>query len=163
MLTTPPLSFPLYLSSVYIKLHSRLLGYDVVLELHRWLSGKESICQCRRHKRHRFDPWVGKIPQRRKWQPAPVFLPGNLHGQRSLVGYHPWGCKGSDITERLNTHIWLILTNQFYRGVIQQLSDYYFMTACQSLARALVRSTELTDAALCSGYNDRFNKYICYT
>ena len=38
--------------------------------------GKESACQCRRHKKHRFDPWVGKIPWRRKWQPTPVFLPG---------------------------------------------------------------------------------------
>ena len=39
----------------------------------------------------RFDPWIGKIPWRRKWQPIPVFLPGKSHGQRSLVGYSPWG------------------------------------------------------------------------
>ena len=44
--------------------------------LPRWLSGKESACQCRRRKRHWFDPWFGKIPWSRKWQPAPVFLPG---------------------------------------------------------------------------------------
>ena len=62
-------------------------------------SGKESACQCRRHKRHRFDPLIGKIPWRRKWQPTPVFLPGESHGQRSLVGYSPWGRKGSDMTE----------------------------------------------------------------
>jgi len=37
-----------------------------------------------------FDPWVGKIPWRRKWQPTPVFLLGELHGQRSLAGYSPW-------------------------------------------------------------------------
>ena len=37
-----------------------------------------------------------------KWQPTPVFLPGEPHGQRSLVGYRPWGCKESDMTERLN-------------------------------------------------------------
>ena len=48
---------------------------------------KESTCQRRRCKRHAFDPWVGKILWRRKWQPAPVFLPGKSHGQRSLVGY----------------------------------------------------------------------------
>ena len=41
--------------------------------------------------RHRFDSWVGKIPWRRAWQPAPVFLPGNSHGQQSPVGYSPWG------------------------------------------------------------------------
>ena len=38
-----------------------------------------------------FDPWVGKIPWRRKWPPTPVFLPGKSHGQRSLAGYSPWG------------------------------------------------------------------------
>ena len=50
-------------------------------------SGKEPASQCRRHKRHRFDSWVGKIPWRRTWQPTPVFLPGKYHGQRSLAGY----------------------------------------------------------------------------
>ena len=52
-------------------------------------SGKEPICQCRKHKRLGFDPWVRKIPWRRAWQPASVFLPGKSHGQRSLVGYIP--------------------------------------------------------------------------
>ena len=46
-----------------------------------------------------FDPWVGKIPWRRKWPPTPGFLPGESHGQRSLGGYSPWGCKESDTTE----------------------------------------------------------------
>ena len=48
------------------------------LRLPRWLS-KESPCQCRRCKRHGFDPWVGKIPQRRKWQTTPTFLPEKSH------------------------------------------------------------------------------------
>ena len=52
-------------------------------------SGKELACQCRRHKRCGFDPWVRKIPWRRAWQPAPVLLPRESHGQRSLVGYSP--------------------------------------------------------------------------
>ena len=47
----------------------------------------------------RFNPCVGKIPQRWKWQPTPVFLPGKSHGQRSLAGYSPWGCKELDTTE----------------------------------------------------------------
>ena len=51
--------------------------------LPRWLSGKESTCQCRRHE---FDPWVRKILWSRKWQPTAVFLPGKFHGQRSLMG-----------------------------------------------------------------------------
>ena len=61
--------------------------------------GKESTCQFRRHKRCRFDPWVGKIPWRRKWQPTPVFLPGKSQGQRSLVCYSSWGHKELDMTE----------------------------------------------------------------
>jgi len=44
---------------------------------------------------HVFDPWVGKI-WRRKWQPTPVFLPGEFHGQRSLVGYSPWDYSRND-------------------------------------------------------------------
>ena len=43
--------------------------------------GKEPTCQYRRPERHRFDPWDGKIPWRRKWQPAPVLLPGESHGR----------------------------------------------------------------------------------
>jgi len=51
--------------------------------------------------RPRFNPWVGKILWRREWLPTPVFLPGESHGQRSLVGYSPRGCKESDTTEQL--------------------------------------------------------------
>ena len=62
-------------------------------------SGKEPACQCRRRKRHRFNPWVRKIHWRRAWQPTPVFFPGESHGQRSLVGYSLWDRKESDLTE----------------------------------------------------------------
>ena len=49
--------------------------------------------------------WVGKIPWRREWLFTPVFLSGEFHGQRSLASYSPWGCKESDVTERLtHTH-----------------------------------------------------------
>ena len=61
--------------------------------LPQWLRGKEPACNCRRHGKWRLDPWVGKIPGRRKWHPIPVFLPGESHGQSSLAGYSPWGCK----------------------------------------------------------------------
>ena len=57
-----------------------------------------------RCKKRRFDPWVRKIPWRRKWQPTPVFLPRKSQGQRSLVGYSPYSHKESHMTERLNTH-----------------------------------------------------------
>ena len=58
--------------------------------------------QCRRL-RPGFDPWIGKIPWSRKWQPAPVFLPGEFHGQRSLVGCSPWGHRESDTAEHTIT------------------------------------------------------------
>ena len=48
-----------------------------------------------------FNPWVGKIPWRREWQPSPVSLPGKSHGQRSLIGYSRWGRKESGLAERL--------------------------------------------------------------
>ena len=73
--------------------------------------GKESPCQCRRR---RFDPWVGKIPWRRKWQATPVFLPGETQGQRSLADYRPWGCKELDTAERLysnNSDLWIRCTD----------------------------------------------------
>ena len=65
----------------------------------RTCSGKESTCQGRRQKRHGFDPWVGMISWKRKWQPTPVFLPGESHGQRSLADYSPWSHKKRDMTE----------------------------------------------------------------
>ena len=67
-----------------------------------WLSGKEFTYQCRRC---RFDPWIRKIPWRRKWQPTPLFLPGKSHGHGSLVGYSPRGRKESNTTEWLNNNI----------------------------------------------------------
>ena len=62
-------------------------------------SDKESAYKCKRGKRCEFDPWVGKIPWRRKLQPTPVFLPQECHGQRNLAGYSPWVCKELDTTE----------------------------------------------------------------
>ena len=65
-------------------------------------SGKDPTCQCGGCKRCSIDPWIGKISWRRAWQPPPVFLPGEFHGQRGLVGYHPRGCKESNTTEHLS-------------------------------------------------------------
>ena len=71
-------------------------------------SGKEPACQCKRHKDAGSIPDSGRTPWRRKQQPTPVFLPGESHGQRSLVDYSPWGCKELDMTERV-THTAKIL------------------------------------------------------
>ena len=65
-----------------------------------WWLRQESIClQCGRPG---FNPWVGKISWRRKWQRTPVFLSRESQGWRSLVGYSPWGRRESDTTERLH-------------------------------------------------------------
>ena len=81
-------------------------------------SGKEPTCQCRRHKRCGFDSWVRKIPWQRAWQPTPVILPGESHGQRSLVGLqfiesqrvrHDW----SDFT-RMHAHSYLTAGELFF-------------------------------------------------
>ena len=65
---------------------------------------KPSAWVCLQCGRPGFDPSVGKIPWRRKWQPNPVFLPGESHGRRSLVDYSQWGPKESDTTEQLHFH-----------------------------------------------------------
>ena len=54
-------------------------------------------------------PGSGRFPWKRKWRPTPVFVPGESHGQRSLVGYNPWGCKESDMTDRLSTHVYEVM------------------------------------------------------
>ena len=92
-------SFSLILFFFFFKSMISLQGFP------RWLSGKESAWQCRRCRRRGFNLWIRKIPWSKKWQPALVFLPGKFHGQRSLVGYSPWGCKESDTPQRLNARV----------------------------------------------------------
>ena len=87
---------------ISIRMHDHNNGHNYRLTgLPRWLNGKESACQRRRYG---FDPWVGKIPWRRKWQHSPVFLPRKYHWQKSLAGYGPQGQKELDMTEWLCTH-----------------------------------------------------------
>ena len=73
---------------------SLLVNSTIVIVL--WLPGKESTCQCRRFK---FDPWVRKIPWKRKCPLIPVFLPWKFHGQRNPAGYSPWSHKETDTTD----------------------------------------------------------------
>ena len=90
--STPGIKFP-STSFPHLNPNNLFLGFP------RWLRGKESTCQWRRCRRHKFDPWVGKMPWKRKWQTTPIFLPGKFHEQRSLAGYNPWGHKESDTTQ----------------------------------------------------------------
>ena len=84
--------------TLYIE-HGSRAGIWVIWGFPGGDSSEDPSCQCRTHKRHWFYPWVRKIPWRRAWQPTPVFLPGESHGQRSLVGYSPWGRKELNRTE----------------------------------------------------------------
>ena len=64
------------------------------------IAQRQRIClQCKRHRRCKFTPWVRKIPWRKKQQLTPVFLPGEICGQKGLEGYSPKGCKEHDMTE----------------------------------------------------------------
>ena len=65
--------------------------------------GKEPTCQCRRHKKCGFDPWTGKIPWRKAQEPTPVFLPGESHGQRSLMDYGPRVAKSQPRLKQFST------------------------------------------------------------
>ena len=113
--------FDLYCVYMYIYIYTHIYTQW----LPRWYNGTRSTCQCRRHRSCGFDPWVGKIPWSRKWQTGPVFLPGQFHRQRSLVGYSPWGYKESDVTEPLSTwihiyiyiHIYTYLYTYIYVGI----------------------------------------------
>ena len=78
-----------------------------------------------------MDPWVGKIPWRREWQPTPVLLPGESQGQSSLSGYGPWGCKESDMTERLTLS--LIVVQLFS---LVRLFAVLWTAACQASIKA---------------------------
>ena len=79
-------------------------------------SGKEPTCQCRRFKRREFDPWVGKLPWRREWQPTPVFLPGESHGQKSLWATVHRVAKSQTQLKRLSTHACKWLESSKWQG-----------------------------------------------
>ena len=85
----------------YLMMGRKNSGLSSLLGFPGGSNTKKKICL--QYERPGFDPWFGKIPCRRKWQPTSAFLPGKSLGQRSLVGYSPWGHKESDTTERL-TH-----------------------------------------------------------
>ena len=80
-------------SGEFIGIEKKILGASqVVLMVENPLASAGDI-------RDRFSPRVRKIPWRRAWEPMPVFLPGESHGQRSLVSHSSWGCKELDMTE----------------------------------------------------------------
>ena len=115
-------------------------------------SDKDLACQYKRkRKRCRFDPRVWKIPWRRKWQPTPIFLPGESHGQRSLAVYSPWGHKELGITERLTLSLSLSLT---LRSALEFLLY---------LATELIITGSCTKSTFCRTSQSIREMVCCYT
>ena len=85
-----------------------------------WWFRLKRICQ--QYRRPRFNPRVGKLLWRREWLPNPVLLPGESHGERSLVGYCPWGRKELNMTERLH-FTWAFFALPFFG--IQMKTDFF--------------------------------------
>ena len=73
-----------------------------------------------------FDPWVEEIPWRKKWQPTPALLSGKSLGQRSLLGYSPWGCKESETAEHARTYTITYTTSVLTEKVIHFKLISYF-------------------------------------
>ena len=108
----------------------------------------KNLLQCRRLG---FRPWFGKIPWRRTWQPTPVFLFGELHGPRSLVGYSPWGRKESDTTEQLT------FSRSHFRWLI------YFLPYL-SLTKTNKNTTlKITGFRLPTQYHANYQSYFLYS
>ena len=115
-----------------------MLEYTVVWDFQGGTSGKESPCQCRRHKRLRFNLWVKKVPWSRKWHPTDVILAGKSHRQESLVEYNPWGCKRvrHDKVSELHSCLKRVWTpsNSFVvvviLSVVHSINSYYKLVRC---------------------------------
>ena len=108
-------------------------SYWTVLQIPWWLRQWRISLQCRRP---RFDPWVGKIPWRRKWQPTPVFLPGKSYGKRS-----PWGRKESDSIERL-THTHCRINNVCFLVCVCLFFMYYL---CEKYYKPIIVQFYIAD------------------
>ena len=108
-----------------------------IMGLPRWHSSTESAHQCRRSQRHEFYPWVRKISWSRKWQHAPVFLPGKFHGKRSLVGHSPWGCRVRHNWVTKCTHTLVLCSS------IQAFSCHYCFEMFFTLIAAIVIIVEI--------------------
>ena len=91
-----------------------LLHFYIIYYIHThakdFPGGSEGRSVCLQCGRPRFDPWVGKIPWRRKWQPTPVLLPGESLGRRGMVVYSPWGRKESDTTSDFTTCTYIYIS-----------------------------------------------------
>ena len=108
--------------------------------------------------RPRFDPWVRKIPWRRKWQATLVFLCGESHGQKSLAGYSPRGRKESDMTERL--HFTFTLCNNKRTNSLRKLRILNVYVPNSKASNYVSLKTTKRNRRL-SYYSWRFQPHLC--
>ena len=118
-----------------------------------------------------FDPWAGKVPWSRKWQPTPLLLPGKFCGQRSLAGYSSWGCKESDTTERLSTYGLYMDFISFTYTPFSSLRFYYVQICVATTTvrcntahpKGLLRSPIIdTDTSLTSPLPSPWQPLVCF-
>ena len=136
--------------------------------LPKWLSGKESDCQCRRRG---FDPWVGKIPWRRTWQPTPVILALEISWTEEPAGYSPWGHKRVRhdlVTEQNNkcteerpcedTAWWWASTSQGKRPQKKPilLAPWSWISSVQNCEKINLYCSRLSACDICSGSPGRW-------
>ena len=120
----------------------QILSHCIIFGLPRWLSGEESTCQCKSHRRHGFDHWIKKISWRRKWQLALIFLPGEFHEQRTWWRATAHGVTESGPTENsAGTHsiIFQLIMNDCQDVILWKSIGYIFILslACDFLKRIL--------------------------
>ena len=118
-------SYCLTHSSHTLHLHTLVCSHSHI-GLPWWLRQSRICLQCRRP---RFNPWVRKVPWRRKWQPTPVFLSGEFHRQRSLAGYSQWNCKELDTSEQLTLFTSLFFIRVSHNHRLQNIT-YTHTLAC---------------------------------
>ena len=103
-------------------------------------TSKESACQCRRCRRHGFNPWVGKIPWSRKWQLIPGILPGKSHGQRSLMGHIPRGSQKVryDLRSKPQQGLYMCLLYQLTHEFSSFVSRFWFLVPCLTHGKHII-------------------------
>ena len=135
-------SFLFYLPNVlYTSKHSTRFPWQ--------LRGKESSCQFRRCG---LDPWIGKIPWKRKWQTIPLFLPGKFHGQRSLVGYNSWGRKRvrHNLATKQQQHSVNIVGP--FRPILQLASNHHHQHLLYTCYMCVMFIKPMTNMTMCSSH-----------
>ena len=104
-------NFMFFISSILMTVVHRSVPSQIFSSLwflsHSFHSSSDNKESAAMQERPGFNPWVGKILWRREWQPAPVFLPGDFHGQKSLAGYCPWS-KKLDMTDSISLSLWFL-------------------------------------------------------